>query len=89
VRAANSMRRVQTYIENILDNKFVPDSSHGINYIKHNLEYGSYEILELNASEPIIFETNRKYQQHTYNEKSNQVILIAPQESQTRRRLNS
>ena len=30
----------------------------------------SYEILELNASEPIIFEANKKYEQHTYNEKT-------------------
>jgi hypothetical protein len=49
----------------------------------------SYEILELNASEPVIFESTEKYQQHAYNEKSNQVILIIPRESQTRRRLNS
>jgi hypothetical protein len=49
----------------------------------------SYEILELNASEPIIFESNEKYQQHMYNERNNQVILIVPRESQTRRRLNS
>jgi hypothetical protein len=40
IRAADSIRRAQTYIENILDNKFIPDSSHGINHIKHNLEYG-------------------------------------------------
>ena len=45
-RAANSIRRVQLYIENILDNKFVHDSSHGINHIKHNLEYG-YSLMNL------------------------------------------
>ena len=45
-RAANSIRRVQLYIENILDNKFIPDSSHGINHIKHNLEYG-YQLMNL------------------------------------------
>ena len=44
----------------------------------------SYEILELNASDPIIFEANEKYQRHTCNEKNNQVILIVPRESQTR-----
>ena len=44
----------------------------------------SYEILELNASETIIFEANKKYQQHAYNEKNNQVILIVPRESQTK-----
>jgi len=32
-RAANSIRRVQAYIENILDNKFTLDASHGINHI--------------------------------------------------------
>ena len=45
-RAANSIRRVQLYIENILDNKFTLDSSHGINHIKHNLEYG-YQLMNL------------------------------------------
>jgi hypothetical protein len=29
-RAANSIIRARTYIENILDNKFIPDASHGI-----------------------------------------------------------
>jgi hypothetical protein len=48
----------------------------------------SYEILELNASEPIIFEANDKIR-HGYNEKNDEVILIVPKESQTRRRLNS
>ena len=45
-RAANSIRRAKTYIENILDNKFVLDTSHGINHIKHNLEYG-YQVMGL------------------------------------------
>jgi hypothetical protein len=45
-RAANSIRRVQAYIENILDNKFTLDASHGINRIKHNLEYG-YQLVNL------------------------------------------
>jgi hypothetical protein len=44
--AIRSIRRVQLYIENILDNKFVRDSSHGINHIKHNLEYG-YSLMNL------------------------------------------
>ena len=38
----------------------------------------SYEILELNASDPIIFEANEENQQHAYNERNNQVILIVP-----------
>ena len=45
-RAANSIRRVQLYIENILDNKLTLDSSHGINHVKHNLEYG-YSLMNL------------------------------------------
>jgi hypothetical protein len=45
-RAANSIRRVQLYIENILDNKFTLDDSHGINHVKHNLEYG-YQLMNL------------------------------------------
>jgi hypothetical protein len=44
--AANSIRRARIYIENILDNKFTPDASHGINHIKHNLEYG-YSLVNL------------------------------------------
>ena len=45
-RVANSVRRAISYIENVLDNKFIPDSSHGINHIKHNLEYG-YSLMNL------------------------------------------
>ena len=45
-RAANSIRRAQIYIENILDNKFMLDASHGINHVKHNLEYG-YHLMNL------------------------------------------
>jgi hypothetical protein len=46
-RAANSIRRAQLlYIGNILDNKFILDASHGINHIKHNIEYG-YQLMNL------------------------------------------
>ena len=45
-RVINSIRRVRIYIENILDNKFIPDSSHGINHVKHNIEYG-YHMMNL------------------------------------------
>ena len=45
-RIANSIRRVQLYIENILDNKFILDTSHDINHVKHNLEYG-YQLMNL------------------------------------------
>jgi hypothetical protein len=39
-----SVRRSKVYIENILDDKFIPDKSHGINHVKHNLEYG-YQLI--------------------------------------------
>lgn len=39
-----SVRRSKIYIENILDDKFIPDKSHGINHVKHNLEYG-YQLI--------------------------------------------
>jgi hypothetical protein len=58
------------------------------NHIQNIINDDSYEILELNPSEPIIFEANAKYQQHTYNEKNNRVILIVPRENHTRTRLN-
>jgi len=56
-RAANSIRRVQIYIENILDNKFILDDSHGINHVKHNLEYG-YQLMNL-------IERSRRIRQRT------------------------
>jgi hypothetical protein len=44
--ATISIRKVKTYIENVLDGKFVPHGSHGINHVKHNLEYG-YQLMGL------------------------------------------
>lgn len=44
--AANSIRKAKTYIENVLDGKFVPHGTHGINHVKHNLEYG-YQLMGL------------------------------------------
>jgi hypothetical protein len=38
--AANSIKKTKTYLENILDGSFVPKGKHGINHVKHNLEYG-------------------------------------------------
>lgn len=38
--AANSIKKTKTYLESILDGSFVPKGKHGINHIKHNLEYG-------------------------------------------------
>ena len=44
--AAISIRKVKTYVENVLDGKFLPHGSHGINHVKHNLEYG-YQLMGL------------------------------------------
>jgi hypothetical protein len=41
-----SIRKARTYIENVLDGRFVPHGSHGINHVKHNLEYG-YQLMGL------------------------------------------
>jgi len=38
--AASSIRKAKLYIENVLDGKFTPHGSYGINHTKHNLEYG-------------------------------------------------
>ncbi len=35
-----SIKKVQYYIENMLDKKFEPHLTHGINHVKHNFEYG-------------------------------------------------
>jgi hypothetical protein len=44
--AVISIKKVSKYIENVLDRKFVPHSSHYINHTKHNLEYG-YQVMGL------------------------------------------
>jgi hypothetical protein len=44
--ATNSIRKVHSYIKNVLDGKFVPHGTHGINHVKHNLEYG-YQLMGL------------------------------------------
>ena len=54
------------------------------NQIRWPLNDDLYEILELNASEPIVFQRDSINQQ-TYIEKNNQVILIVPKETGTRR----
>jgi hypothetical protein len=38
--AVNSIRKAKLYIEKVLDGKFIPHGSYGINHTKHNLEYG-------------------------------------------------
>jgi hypothetical protein len=35
-----SIKKVHFYMENILDGKFEPHLTHGINHVKHNFEYG-------------------------------------------------
>jgi hypothetical protein len=35
-----SINIVQFYVESILDGKFEPHLTHGINHVKHNYEYG-------------------------------------------------
>jgi hypothetical protein len=42
--AVNSIRKANSYIENLLDGKFIPHGTHGINHVKHNLEYG-YQLM--------------------------------------------
>lgn len=44
--AVNSIRKARIYIENVLDGKFIPHGTHGINHVKHNLEYG-YQLMGL------------------------------------------
>lgn len=41
---SNSIKKIKLYVENILDGTFMPSGKHGINHIKHNLEYG-YQLL--------------------------------------------
>lgn len=44
--AINSIKKGRTYIEKMLDGKFVAHGTHGINHVKHNLEYG-YQLMGL------------------------------------------
>lgn len=62
--ATISIRKVKTYVENVLDGKFVPHGSHGINHVKHNLEYG-YQLMGL-----IEYRRRRYSQSQSYNENS-------------------
>jgi hypothetical protein len=57
--ATISIRKVKTYVENVLDGKFIPHGSHGINHVKHNLEYG-YQLMGL-------IEYRRRRYSHAYN----------------------
>ncbi len=41
-----SIRKIKTYIEGVLDGKFIPHDTHGINHVRHNLEYG-YKLMGL------------------------------------------
>jgi hypothetical protein len=60
--ATISIRKLKTYVENVLDGKFVPHGSHGINHVKHNLEYG-YQLMGL-------IEYRRRKYSHSYNKNS-------------------
>ena len=61
--ATISIRKVKTYVENVLDGKFIPHGSHGINHVKHSLEYG-YQLMGL-------IEYRRRYSQsQSYNKNS-------------------
>ena len=60
--ATISIRKVKTYVENVLDGKFVPHGSHGINHVKHNLEYG-YQLMGL-------IEYRRRRDSQSYNKNS-------------------
>ena len=62
--ATISIRKVKTYVENVLDGKFIPHGSHGINHVKHNLEYG-YQLMGL-----IEYRRRRYTQSHSYNKNS-------------------
>ncbi|HJU79304.1 MAG TPA: hypothetical protein VJ599_07075 [Nitrososphaeraceae archaeon] len=62
--ATISIRKVKTYVENVLDGKFVPHGSHGINHVKHNLEYG-YQLMGL-----IEYRRRRYSQSQQYNKNS-------------------
>ena len=46
--------------------------------IPKNDNMGSYEIIELNESEPIVFEQTRKKQQELYNQNNRRIMLIIP-----------
>jgi hypothetical protein len=60
--ATISIRKVKSYVENVLDGKFIPHGSHGINHVKHNLEYG-YQLMGL-------IEYRRRKYSHSYNKNS-------------------
>jgi hypothetical protein len=62
--ATISIRKVKTYVEHVLDGKFVPHGSHGINHVKHNLEYG-YQLMGL-----IEYRRRRYSQSQSYNKNS-------------------
>jgi hypothetical protein len=55
----------------------------------HRIDDDSYEIVELDISEPIIFRRDRTKQHHMCTEKNNQVILVVPKEARTRTKLTN
>jgi hypothetical protein len=53
-----SIKKVQFYIENILDSKFEPHLTHGINHVKHNFEYG-YRLVGLLSNSKTTYRKNK------------------------------
>jgi hypothetical protein len=46
--------------------------------IQKDANNGSYEIIELNESEPIVFKQTRKKQQELHNQNNRRIILVIP-----------
>ena len=46
--------------------------------LQKNASIGSYEIIELNESEPIIFKKTKKKHQEIYSQNNRSIILVIP-----------
>ena len=46
--------------------------------IQKDANNGSYEIIELNESEPIVFKQTRKEQQELHNQNNRRIMLVIP-----------
>ena len=58
--AIYSIKKTKLYLENLLDGAFVPNGKHGINHIKHNMEYGFQlaGIIQSKRKKPIFDKNN-------------------------------
>ena len=58
--AVYSIKKTKLYLENLLDGAFVPKGKHGINHIKHNIEYGFQlaGIIQSKRKKPIFDKNN-------------------------------